>query len=228
MPQRPNFDITAESLVPLIDTIGILEIGEEEKLPFLGAYFDQDTEFSGIYIVSAASGVVYFELPLDEVETIGLTGFLLFMSNNTEHVLRRLQTADGEWMSAYKTELPIEVLYRMVISSSSGTIEELVDIELPEDLPEFEAVYAYYDEKTLSVVSLVYMSSYGIYARANANWVVEDISVPSYQHLSTVEISPSKADELIQLFDENFGSLSLEQVKEYSSEPEIEGEQVEQ
>jgi hypothetical protein len=228
MPQRPNFDITAESLVPLMDTIGILEIGEEEKLPILGAYFDQDAEFSGIYVISASSGVIYFDLPLDEVDTIGLTGFLIFISEGTEHVLRKLQTADGQWMSPYKTELPIEVLYRKVISSSSDTIEELVDIELPEDLPEFESIYVYYDETTLSVISLVYMSSYGIYAKANANWVPEDISVPSYQHLSTVEIDPDKADELIQLFDEKFGNVSLAQVKAYSSQVENEGEQVEQ
>lgn len=228
MPQRPNFDITAESLVPVMDTIGILEIGEDEKLAFLGVYFDQEVEFSGVYVVLASTGVSYFEISLDEVENLGFTGALMFLSDGNEHVIRKLQTADGLWMSSYKTELPIEVLHRMVISSSSDTIEDLIDIELASDLPEFEAIYVYYDEKTLSVISLVYMSSYGIYAKTNANWVVEDISVPSYQHLSTIEIDPDKADELIQLFDERFGNISLEQVRSYSSKVENEGEQVEQ
>lgn len=228
MPQRPDFDINAKSLVPLMDTIGVLEIGEESKLTFIGAYYDQDPEFAGIYIISAVNGVIYFDVPLDKVDVLGLTGFLMFIFEEDEYLLRKLQTADGLWMSSYKTELPIEVLHRMVISSSSDTIEELVDIELPEDLPEFEAIYVYYDETTLSVVSLVYMSSYGIYAKANANWVPEDISVPSYQHLSTVEIDPDKADELIEMFDEKFGNLSLKQVKEYSSQVENEGGQVEQ
>ena len=72
------------------------------------------------------------------------------------------------------------------------------------------------------------MSSYGIYARANSNWVVEDISVPSYQNLLTVEIATDKADELIQLFDENFGEMALEEVKNYSSEVNNEEVQIEQ
>jgi len=226
LPQRPDFDINSKSLVPLMDTIGVLEINEQSKLTFIGAYYDQDPKFSGIYIISAVNGVIYFDLPLNKIDVLGLTGFLMFISEENEYLLRKLQTADGLWMSSYKTELPIEVLHRMVISSSSDTIEQLVEIELPEDLPNFEAIYVYYDETTLSVISLVYMSSHGIYAKANANWVPEDISVPSYQNLSTIEIDPDSADELIQLFDEKFGNLSLKQVKEYSSkEGEVEIEQ---
>lgn len=223
MPQRPDFDITADSLISVMDTLGVLEIGDDEKVAILGAYYDQNPEFVGLYVVLAESGVSYFDVTLDKVDAVGFTGSFLFLSDGTTHVIRKLQTADGEWMSEYKTELPIEVLSRMVISSASDTIEDLVSVNLPTDLPEFEAMYAYYDEQSLNVASLVYMSSYGIYARADGNWVVEDVSVPSYQNLMTVEIAPEKADELIQMFDDNFGSVSLKTVKAYEN-VELEGE----
>ena len=223
MPQRPDFDITADSLISVMDTLGVLEIGDDEKVAILGAYYDQNPEFVGLYVVLAESGVSYFDVTLDKVDAVGFTGSFLFLSDGTTHVMRKLQTADGEWMSEYKTELPIEVLSRMVISSASDTIEDLVSVNLPTDLPEFEAMYAYYDEQSLNVASLVYMSSYGIYARADGNWVVEDVSVPSYQNLMTVEIAPEKADELIQMFDDNFGSVSLKTVKAYEN-VELEGE----
>jgi hypothetical protein len=223
MPQRPDFDLTADSLVPLLDSIGVLEIGEEEKIAFLGSYYDQDPEFAGLYIITATSGAMYFDVSLDEVETLGFTGSFIFINEGTDHIVRKLQTADGKWMSEVKTELPIEVLSRMVISSANDTIESLISVELPASLPEFEAIYAYYEEKLDIVVSLVYMSSYGIYARVNGGWSAEDISVPSYQQLLTVEVAPERADELIQIFDEKFGAVSVSEVKKYESN-ELEGE----
>lgn len=215
MAQRPEFDIKASTLIPLMDSLGVLEMGEEEKASFIGVYFDQDPTYSGLYVILAEEGITYYELTLDQIETLGLTDGYIFISDGVDHILRKLQGADGLWMSDYQTELPVEVLSRMVISASSDTIVELVNIELPDALPEFEAIYAYYDEKISRMVSLVYMSSYGIYARTGSDWILEDISAPSYQSLDTFEISSEKADEFIQMFDENYGNLTLEQVKEF-------------
>jgi hypothetical protein len=228
MAQRPKFDIMASSLVPLMNTLGVLEIGQEENLPFIGAYFDQDEEYSGLYVILSQEGVTYYEITLEQIESLGFTGGFIFLVDGVSHVLRKLQTADGLWMSEYKTELPLEVLSRMVINSSGDTIVELVDIAIPDDLPEFEAIYAYYDEEIDSLISLVYMSSYGIYSRVEAEWEPEDISVPSYQSLMTLEISPEKANELIQIFDNRYGNLSLDEIKKFENfdkDGEIEIEQ---
>jgi hypothetical protein len=228
MAQRPKFDITATSLVPVMGGLGVLEIGQEENLPFLGAYFDQDEEYSGLYVILSQEGVTYYEITLEQLESLGFTGGFIFLVDGVSHVLRKVQTADGLWMSKYKTELPLEVLSRMVIDSSGDTIVELVDIAIPDDLPEFEAIYAYYDEEIASLISLVYMSSYGIYSRVDAEWEPEDISVPSYQSLATIEISPEKADELIQMFDSRYGNLSLSEIKQFETleeEGEVEIEQ---
>jgi hypothetical protein len=225
--QRQNFDINSESLVPLLGTVGVLEVGTEDKVAFIGSYYDRDPQYGGLYIIPSVGDVKYFPISLDNIEPIGFTDSYIFVFEEVEYVIRKILTSDGEWMSIYKTELPLEVLTRFVISSSSDTISKLIGSESVESLPEFESLYAYYDEKTSAVISLVYLSSYGIYSRTDGFWSLEDISLPSYQYLSTIEISPDTADEFIYKFDESMGKISIEETMKYEADDAEEGESVE-
>ena len=230
MPQRPKFNLTSESLIPMLDTMGVLEtLGEEPttKTAILGAYFDEDPEFSGLYVLPSKGEIKFFEIALSDIESVGLSEDIAFDADGTSYVVRNLQGSDGEWLSAIKTELPVEVLYKIVISSSNDTIGELVGVELTEELPSFESLYIYYDETLNSVVSLVYLSGYGTYARLDASWTNGDISSPLYQSLETIEIDPGRADEFINNFDDAFGLLSVEEAMKYENKGLEEGESVE-
>lgn len=217
MPQRPDFDLTAESLVPLMDSVGVMEIDSDDKEAFLGAYYDNNPDYFGLYVVYSASGVQYYNVRLEDIAVLGFSENYLFLHEGKEHVIRKLLNSDGEWMSDYKVELPVEVLYRMVVSTSSDTIESLVNLKMPDSLPEYEAIYVYYDEQTRIVVSLVYMSSYGIYARVDGDWKVEDISLPSYQNMLTFEVDSERAQELIDMFDDKMGAVSYNDVIKFEA-----------
>lgn len=229
MPQRPEFNLKNESLVPMLETMGVLEIlGKEktDKVAVLGAYFDEDPEFSGLYVIPSTGEIKFFEVSLNDISSVGLSEDVMFDHDGGSYVIRDLQASDGEWLSAIKTELPLELLYKIVIFSANDTISGLVGVELAEELPSFESLYIYHDEMTNSVVSLVYLSSYGTYARIDASWENDDISAPSYQHLETIEIDPDMSDDLINRFDDLGGSISVQEAMEYKSKTLEESESV--
>jgi hypothetical protein len=216
MPQRPSFDFTSKTLLPILDTAGVLEARADSRA-ILGAYYDNDPEYSGLYVVGP-SGVDYFDLNLEDIATEGLSESAYFNDGEGDYQIRRLVEEDGLWLSTCKIPLPLEVLVRIVISESNDTIEKLIGAELPEQLPTFESIYAYVDEKLSIVASLVYMSGYGIYSRVESNWELDDISLPAYQNLMTVEIDSEKANELLNFFDEKQGLLKISDLKGYEVE----------
>jgi hypothetical protein len=216
MPQRPSFDFTSKTLLPILDTAGVLETRADLKA-VLGAYYDNDPEYSGLYLVGP-SGIDYFDLSLEDIATEGLSESAYFNDGEADYLIRRIVEDDGLWLSTCQIPLPLEVLVRIVITKSNDTIEKLLGAELPEQLPAFESLYAYVDEKLSFVASLVYMSGYGIYSRVDSNWELDDISLPAYQNLMTVEIDSKKANELLNLFDEKQGLMKMSDLKSYESE----------
>jgi hypothetical protein len=215
MPQRPQFDLKASTLVPVLPTIGVLE-NASEKSAIIGAYYDSEEEFKGLYLITAEDGVNYFDIPLDDIAIEGLSQFLFFSYEGLDYTVRPLVEDDGIWISNLKTPLPYLVLSKMIITESTDTIKEIVNVDIGDSLPLFEAIFAYYDEKLDLVASLVYMSNFGTYARVDGDWSEDDISSPSYQNLFTIEIGANKADEFIDLFDSKLGNVSLEDVTTYA------------
>jgi hypothetical protein len=215
MPQRSQFDLNAPSLVPLLPTIGVLE-NASEKSAIIGAYYDSEEEFKGLYLITAEDGVNYFDIPLEDIFIDGLSQFLFFAYEGLDYTVRPLVEDDGIWVSNLKTPLPYLVLSKMIVTESTDTIKEIVNVDIGDSLPLFEALFAYYNESLDLVVSLVYMSNFGTYARVDGDWSEDDISAPSYQDLFTVEIGPNKADEFIDLFDKKLGNVSLSETTPYA------------
>jgi hypothetical protein len=211
--------------VPVLPTLGVVETAAE-KFAIIGAYYDSEEEFKGLYLVTTDEGVAYLGIPLEEVAIDGLSQFIFFAYEGLDYTIRPLVEDDGIWISSLKTPLPYLALSKMIVTQSTDTIEEIVNVDIGDGLPVFEALYAYYDEKLDLVASLVYMSNFGIYARVDGDWVEDDISAPSYQNLFTVEIGPNRADEFISLFDEKFGNILLSDTTPYAvSEIQEEGEE---
>lgn len=216
MPKRPEFDLNSETIAPVYGRVGVLEFGET-KVPIIGAYYDRDPNFSGLYIITS-SEVKYFEIDPENLQMVGLTGYASFFYQDTEYLIRELDQSDGLWMSKYKTELPIPVLQQMLITKSSRMISKLSNTELP-DLPiEFEALYVYYRPDSDRVSAIIYMSSYGVFTRNGADWQDVNLNIPELQDLTTEDVDPEKAEELINLYDDNFDIMSVKVAKKYALE----------
>jgi len=222
MPQRPDFDMKSETVAPVFGTVGIFETADT-KQPVIGAYYDREPEFAGLYLLFPSGSVGYYEVNPEELTPVGLTRDVEFSLDGTAYLIRDLTESDGEWLSEYKTALPLVVLYQTIIKQSKPAIEKILGVELPDDTPIFEAMYVYYLEGEERITSLIYMSNFGTYARDESNWIDADISSNSYQNLETIEIDPATADELIQTLDANTGIMTVAEAKRYTSESTQEG-----
>ena len=147
---------------------------------------------------------------------VGLTGYAEFNAGGIQYLIRELDEEDGLWMSAYKTELPIPVLQQMVISKSRDQIQNLTQIQLPDSLPEFEALYVYYKPQAERVTAIIYMGSYGVFTRNDADWQEVNLSLPELQDLTTEDVDPANANSLINLYDNNMGIMSLKEALKYT------------
>jgi hypothetical protein len=214
MPQRPEFDMNSQTIAPVYGRVGVLE-SDQAKENILGVYYDRDPQFKGLYVITTA-GIKYFDLPAESMTQVGLTGYVEFNSNGIQYLIRELDEEDGLWMSAYKTELPIPVLQQMIITKSKDQIQTLTQIELPESLPEFEALYVYYKPEAERVTAIIYMSSYGVFTRNDADWQEVNLSLPELQDLTTEDVDPANANSLINLYDTNMDVMSLKEALKYT------------
>jgi hypothetical protein len=214
MPQRPEFDMNSATIAPVYGRVGVLE-SDASKDAIIGVYYDRAPEFQGLYVITV-DGIKYFDVPAEQLGTVGLTGYVEFKSNGVPYLVRELDEEDGLWMSVYKTELPIPVLQQMLVTKGRSVISGLTGIEIPQSLPEFEAMYVYYDKKSDRLSTIIYMGSYGAFSRSDADWHEANLSLPELQNLVTEEVDPAKANALINLYDENFGITSLKEASKYT------------
>lgn len=214
MPQRPEFDINSQTIAPVYGRVGVLE-SEQTKSAILGAYYDRDPNFQGLYVITTL-GIRYFDISVEDLSIVGLTGYAEFNYNGVPYLLRELDEEDGLWMSTYKTELPIPVLQQMIVTKSRNEIQKLTGIRIPESLPEFEALYVYHEAKSDKVRAIIYMSSYGIFSRNDADWQDVNLRLPELQNLTTEDVDPLKANALINLYDDNRDNMSVKEAVKYT------------
>jgi hypothetical protein len=60
------------------------------------------------------------------------------------------------------------------------------------------------------------MSSYGIFSRNDADWQDVNLRLPELQNLTTEDVDPLKANELINLYDDNRDNMSVKQAVKYT------------
>ncbi len=214
MPQRLEFDMNSPTIAPVYGRVGVLE-SESSKENVLGAYYDRDPEFKGLYVITTTE-VKYFDLNPEDIYPIGISGYVEFNSAGVNYLIRELDEEDGFWMSLYKTELSVPVLQQMVITKSRDILQEFTQIEIPNTLPVFEAMYVYYPDNDDKITAIIYMSSYGVFSRNDADWNEVNLNLPELQALITEEVDPNKANSLINFYDDNQGIMSVNQATNYT------------
>lgn len=148
-----------------------------------------DTQPGSVQVTFPGLSPVSF--PTEKVSADQNTGRLSFVSSNTPYRIRALREDDGEWLSQYKTYLPIEALYAL----SSG-------VSVP------EALDAYTMDDSVYVVGVVYTNAQGRWARIDGDWVLLSPTDDSFTNMSAIHIDPAKADAFLDFYDQNFVTVT--------------------
>lgn len=125
------------------------------------------------------------------------TGRLEITTPDGTYLLRELRETDGLWVSKYKTVLPIEALENL-----AKRMRERAEMNADETL------YAYAIDDSPYVVGLGYSDGDDRYSRVDGDWVELEDDTFSNEGIIAIPIDPSRADEYIKLFDENYVTVT--------------------
>lgn len=219
MTQNPNFSPLSESVKPLFGSTGVMEVTgpAEYNVAITEAYFDNSEEWGGLYVVMPNAEIKYFELDKSQIsQDDEVNKSIVFQDvDGSIYFIRRVSDADGIWLSKYKTELPVEVLQKKILTDSAPAVEMLMNVDLPPVLPFFESLVFYYADGADNVLELTYLSSAGTYSRQDASWILSDLDSSKYDGLYVLELDPTRASEAIDAFDEK-DVLTIEDATKYS------------
>jgi hypothetical protein len=109
-------------------------------------------------------------------------------------------------------ELPVEVLKQLIVGRSKPALTKYLGVNIPDTIPEFESLTAYFSDKSPSVFALNYMSSQGIYTRLDYEWEKSEVSFDYYEDMAVAEIEASKASELLEKFDDADGIFPVKNI----------------
>lgn len=177
---------------------------------------------SGVYatpnnLVVGMPGVEPVNFPSDNITVNGTTGRLSFISSDTPYRVRELREDDGEWLSKYKTLLPLEALGAIVGPMNKG---DDVDTTSGPD-PLSESLDAFSLEDSVYVVGLVYTNNAGRWIRVDGDWVLMSPTDDTYDDMVVTTIDPDRADEFVQMYDNNF--VTVEDAEHYEADSNDDG-----
>lgn len=223
MPQNPEFTLNSDTLGVVYKDIGVLAgyasdsaKMAEETHAILGAYYEPNGEYKGLYFVLPEGEVKYFDVDVAKLASEG--AYLTFEAETKLWVIRQLSEEDGLWLSSCKVELPTTVLAQLITARSKPALSKYLGVDLPDDTPEFEAIYAYFSDSAKNITALNYISTAGTYSRIGYEWKSADLSMDYYEDLSVVEISPEHCQELVDNYDETNGVYPTEDAIKFSVE----------
>jgi len=226
LPKNETFNIKSTTIKPVFPTVGVLMSAQgtdeqAEVSTFVGAYYDTNEEFQGLYIARPDGSLDYFDIEIEDIVAQGSDQLIRFDAEGKNYLLRTLYTEDGEFISKYKIDLPKLVLEQKIILESKPAIEKFTGVELGDDeVPFFEGLYCYYLVDSPIIMSVIYMSSAGIFARRNGEWKLENLSPDIYENIPAFEVSVDGAKNLLDQFDKNNNKFSTEDAKKLSADPE--------
>jgi hypothetical protein len=212
MPQNPQFTLNSTTLGVVYKTIGVLDESEGKSTKshvILGAYYEPDGEYKGLYFVLPEGELMYFDIEVAKLASGNNGAYLAFEAEDKKWLIRSLREDDGMWISSCKVELPRTAMEQLIIGRSQPALNKFLDANISQTIPEFESLYAYYSEKSKYVVAINYVSSYGSYSRSNFQWEPTDLDYDYYADLNTVVIEPDKSQKVVEMFDDADGIFEV-------------------
>jgi hypothetical protein len=219
MPQNPEFSLNSDTLGVVYKDIGVLvgytsEDAEEasESHAILGAYYEPSGDYKGLYFVLPEGAIKYFDVETVKISAESDGAYITFQADGNYWLIRGISEDDGVWVSKYKMELPVEVIQQLIIGRSREALNKYLGVSIPESVPEFESLTAYFSDTSKSIFALNYLSSSGTFTRLNYAWDRSETSYDYYEDLSVAEIDPDKASQLLDKYDEADGLFPVKDI----------------
>lgn len=213
MPQNNDFKVDSPTVSEVFNSIGVFSDENSNNSEMVGAFYDTNPAFQGLYIVMPSGDIKYFDIKITDIVTANNGELAGFQDASGSYVMRTLTSDDGQWASKYKIDLPVEVLEQKVVFDSKQAFEKLFNITLPQDNADSfgEDLVVYYDESN-TVSGLVYSCIAGYYSLSGANWVQEDMNDGIYEGDYVAEVNPDKAQQVVDAYYESRGLLDVDKI----------------
>lgn len=142
------------------------------------------------------------------------TGRLSFISSDTPYRIREFREDDGQWLSKYRTDLPIPALVALAETESPGADVSVVD----DQSGPLETLEAFSSETSPFILGVLYTNSLGTWSRIEGDWVQ---TVPNDEELDGMILTPidfNRAKEFLAFYDRNY--VTLADAEEYEASDE--------
>jgi hypothetical protein len=140
-------------------------------------------------------------ISLDGETDTSRPGRIIFSSEGVLYKLRALREEDGFYLSKYSILLPVSVLEGLTKNKKGSFVEN-------------ETLFAYAVDGSPYVAALVYKNDRsGAWIRVSGEWISLAPGAENIEGMSSIPIDPAKAEDFIEMYDNNY--VSLEDIGEY-------------
>lgn len=133
-------------------------------------------------------------MPATKLNIFQRSGTMYFRSKGVDYTVRELRDNDGLWLSKYRILLPEEALSALIAIGGQVDSNEQFMAVATEDSP--------------YVVAVLYSNGSGTYSRQDGQWVKLAENDTTFDSMIPMAVDPSKAREFLDLYDDNFVSVS--------------------
>lgn len=187
-------------------------LNKDDDLLFAEAVNDQIVTDYSVTLVKPGGEQIDFIQPT-RISRDRATGRLSFESGGDSYTVRELREDDGQWISKYKTWLPIAALQTLI---NGDTVEDLSQVE--------ESIDAFALDDSPYVLGVVYTNNAGRWVRLNGDWVLLAPEDTTYSGMGVINIDPERADEFLALYDDNFVTVQDAEAFEAEASADAEAE----
>ena len=152
--------------------------------------------------------------PSDQITVDQSTGRLSFISSDTPYRVRELRDDDGEWMSKYKTLLPLEALEALNNAPIRG--ETVAGTGTNGLTAPDESLDAFSMDDSAYIVGVVYTNDSGRWSRVDGDWILLASDDDTFSDLVVTPIDPAKADAFLTRYDRTF--ITVSDAEQYEAE----------
>lgn len=124
------------------------------------------------------------------------TDRIVFVSNGVTYKIRELREEDGLWLSRLRTPVPVDALETIILQGDDNMQQESITAYALDDSP--------------YVVGVVYEGPTGSFVRTDGEWAQLSSQDTTFSgaNVFAFEINPDKVDEFIELYDQNWVSIT--------------------
>jgi hypothetical protein len=139
-------------------------------------------------------------------------GLVTFTTDDgTSYVIRPLDDTDGEWISDYKVDLPVDILKKMLFKEEGlGQMPYLQNAD--------ETMVAFSKPDSEYIFGILYVNKYGAFIRMNGDWLPVSPADATFDETMPHVVNADTADEFVTAYDN--GDMTVTDAEKYTTSPE--------